>query len=75
MIFPFRSRDVTNQTLPGREYLNYSRPGRVNDIPPGDGKMANLFLQCRKGIKVSCGASNTSYQETLGLFIVLICSS
>ncbi len=27
--FPFPSRDVTNQTLQGREYLNNSRPGRV----------------------------------------------
>ncbi len=27
--FPFPSRDVTNQTLPGRESFNYSRPGRV----------------------------------------------
>jgi hypothetical protein len=27
--FPVPSWDVTNQTLPGREYLNYSRSGRV----------------------------------------------
>jgi hypothetical protein len=27
--FPVPSRNVTNQTLPGREYLNYSPPGRV----------------------------------------------
>ncbi len=27
--FPVPSRDVTNQTLSGREYLNYSWPGRV----------------------------------------------
>jgi hypothetical protein len=27
--FPVPSRDVTDQTLPGRELLNYSRPGRV----------------------------------------------
>jgi hypothetical protein len=25
-VFPVPSRDVTYQTLPGREYLNYSRP-------------------------------------------------
>jgi hypothetical protein len=25
--FPVPSRDVTDQTLPGREYFNYSRPG------------------------------------------------
>jgi hypothetical protein len=44
--FPVHSRDVTNQTIPRREYKNYSRPGRVWYIPAGDGKMANLFLQC-----------------------------
>jgi hypothetical protein len=27
--FPVPSRDVTNHTLPGREYWNYSRPSRV----------------------------------------------
>ncbi len=27
--FPVPSRDVTNQTLPGREKFNYSRPGRL----------------------------------------------
>jgi hypothetical protein len=27
--FPVPSRDVTDQTLPGREKLIYSRPGRV----------------------------------------------
>jgi hypothetical protein len=27
--FPVPSRDVTDQTLPGQEKLNYSRPGRV----------------------------------------------
>jgi hypothetical protein len=27
--FPISSRDVTYQTLPGWEYSNYSRPGRV----------------------------------------------
>jgi hypothetical protein len=27
--FPVPSRDVTNQTLPERELLNYSPPGRV----------------------------------------------
>ncbi len=27
--FPVPSRDVTDQTLSGREKLNYSRPGRV----------------------------------------------
>ncbi len=44
-VFPVLSRDVTNQTLPGREKINYSRPGRVY-IPAGDGEIANLFLQC-----------------------------
>ncbi len=27
--FPAPSRDVTNQTLPGREEFDYFRPGRV----------------------------------------------
>ncbi len=29
LIFPVPRRDVTNQTLPGRELLHYSWPGRV----------------------------------------------
>jgi hypothetical protein len=29
IVFPVPSRGVTNQTLSGRELLNYSRPGRV----------------------------------------------
>jgi hypothetical protein len=29
-----------------REYFKYSRPGSVGDIPAGEGKIANLFLQC-----------------------------
>ena len=39
---------VTNQTLPGREGLNCNptRESLVSDIPAGDGKMVNLFLQC-----------------------------
>ncbi len=28
-VFPVPSRDVTYQTLPGRDNLNFSRPGRV----------------------------------------------
>ncbi len=27
IVIPVPSRDVTNQTLPGREFFNYSRPG------------------------------------------------
>jgi hypothetical protein len=39
--FPVLRRDVTNQTLTGRELLSYSRPGRdwVKDIPAGDGNV------------------------------------
>ncbi len=37
---PPPSRDVTNQTLLARESL-------VSDIPAGDGKIDNIFLQCR----------------------------
>jgi hypothetical protein len=47
-VFPVPSRDVTYQTLPGREYLNFfPAKGLVSDISAGDGKVANLFLQCR----------------------------
>jgi hypothetical protein len=43
------SRNVTNQTLPGREKFNYSRPGSlVIDIQAGDRKIVKLFLQCKK---------------------------
>ncbi len=35
--------DVTKQTLPGRELLNYSWESLVSDIPAGDGKHDNLF--------------------------------
>jgi hypothetical protein len=53
--FPIPSRDVTNQTLPSRESggVTYqtlqtlpARESLVSDIPAGDGKIANLFLQC-----------------------------
>jgi hypothetical protein len=40
------SRYVTNQTLPGRE-LFPARVSLVSDIPAGDGKIANLFPQCK----------------------------
>jgi hypothetical protein len=44
--FPVTSRDVTNQTLSGREQLNYSWPGRVWLVTYrlGTGKPANLFF-------------------------------
>jgi hypothetical protein len=47
-VFSVPSRDVTNQTLPGWELLNYSQPGSlVSDIPAaGDGKNDDLFLLC-----------------------------
>jgi hypothetical protein len=43
--FPVPSRDVTNQTLPGRECLNYSRPVRVWLVTPrlGPGKWQTFF--------------------------------
>jgi hypothetical protein len=47
--FPVPSRNLTYQTLLGRELLNYYLPAReslVSEIPGGDGKIANLFLQC-----------------------------
>ncbi len=43
--FPIPSQDVTNQTLPGPEYLNYSRPGRVWLVTSrqGTGKWQTFF--------------------------------
>ncbi len=51
--FPAPSWDVTKQTLPGRKYIVKFFPAReslVSDIPAGDGKIANLFLQCRENL-------------------------
>ncbi len=44
--FPFLSRDVINQTLHGREYLNNSRPGRVCLVASrlGTGKRRAFFI-------------------------------
>jgi hypothetical protein len=42
------SRNLTNQTLPGLDFKLFpARDGLLSDIPAGDGKTANLFLQCR----------------------------
>jgi hypothetical protein len=48
MIFPSPARDVTSQTLPwpGISRLFSARESWVSDIPAGDGKIANFFLQC-----------------------------
>jgi hypothetical protein len=44
--FPSPSR-YTYQTLPGREKLNFPGQGEFGKcIPAGEGKTANLFLQC-----------------------------
>jgi hypothetical protein len=42
---PVSSRDVTNQTLSGREYLNYCRQGRVWLVTSrlGTGKSGTFF--------------------------------
>jgi hypothetical protein len=42
--FPF-PRDVTDQTLPGREKLNYSHPGRLRSMTSrlGTGKLLTFF--------------------------------
>jgi hypothetical protein len=47
--FTVPSRDVTYQTLLGRELLNSSRPRErlVRDIPAGDEKIFNLFYSVR----------------------------
>ncbi len=48
--FPVSSRDVTNQTPPGQEYdvIILAQGEFGTDIPAGDGKLANLFLRCKK---------------------------
>jgi hypothetical protein len=45
--FPVPSRDVTNQTLPGREQFNYSRPWRVWLVTSrlGRGKSLTFFYR------------------------------
>jgi hypothetical protein len=45
IVFPVPKQDVTNQTLPGRELLYYSRPQRVWLVTflLGTGKNFNLF--------------------------------
>jgi hypothetical protein len=48
IVFPVPIRDVTNQTLSGREEFNNSRPGRfwVSDIPAGDEKKDSVWKKC-----------------------------
>ncbi len=43
--FPVPRRDVSDQTLPGRELINDSRPGRVWSVTSrlGTGKSATFF--------------------------------
>jgi hypothetical protein len=47
---PVSSRDVTDQILPGREYVLYklfpAMESLVSDIPAGDGTIEKLFLRC-----------------------------
>ncbi len=43
LLYPAKS---SNQTLPGIIKLFSARESFVSDIPTGDGKIANLFLQC-----------------------------
>jgi hypothetical protein len=45
IVFPVLNRDVTNQTLPGRELLNYYWPGRVWLVTSrlGTGKTMTFF--------------------------------
>ncbi len=45
--FSCPQRDGTNQTLPGRELLNYSttRESLFSDIPAGDRKNDNFFYR------------------------------
>jgi hypothetical protein len=54
--FPVPSLDVTDQTLPGREKLNYSRPLRVWLVTPrlGTGKNRNLFYSVGPTFDAQC---------------------
>ncbi len=47
--FPIPSQDVTNQTLPGRESLNYSRPGTRVWYPAWALEIGNLFYSVPYG--------------------------
>jgi hypothetical protein len=60
--FPVPSRDVTNQTLPGRELLNYSRSRGVwkETSRLGTGKQLTSFLQCTSSVYFSHPAVHTS---------------
>jgi hypothetical protein len=43
-------RDVTNQTLPDREYFIILGHGLVSDIPAADWKIVNLFYSVSTSI-------------------------
>jgi hypothetical protein len=58
IVFPVPSRDVTNQTLPGREFLNYSRRGRVWFVTSprlGTGKTIAIFYSVSSPVAVVLG--------------------
>jgi hypothetical protein len=42
----------------------------VSDIPAGDGKMANLFLQCTPSLELAVGKENI--REILVVFVLFI---
>ncbi len=68
--FPITSRDVTKKTLPARGIIKLfpARESLVSDIPTGDGKTVNLFLQWRHldilHLIVICGGVQASMQFT-----------
>jgi hypothetical protein len=67
--FPGPSRDVTNQTIPGREQLYYSPPGRVV-IWLGTGKSLTFFLKCTLHLLGKFRLHNFSYiTVVLSIFI------
>ncbi len=43
---------ITKLSLAGVVKLFLARESLVNDIPAGDGKIYNLFLQCRQAIAI-----------------------
>ncbi len=61
IVFPVPSRDATNQTLPGWEFLNYSRRGRVWLVTSrlGTGKTITFFYNVLFTVQALPAAQST----------------
>ncbi len=75
IVFPVPNLDATNQNLPGRELLNYSRPGRawllVSDIPAGDEKIFNLFYSATTHLFMSTVSTFIFFPNQYCVYTVL----